>query len=222
MTFGRGTPHPNRDQIQAILGVAVVAKHNKYLSMPVVAGRSKKEIFEVLSERIWSKINGWGEQTLSSAGRKIMIKAILQSIPSYLMSYFLVPKNIISTLESAIRSFWWSSRNGKKMAWLLWRKLCQPKSKGGMAFRDLRCFNLALLAKQGWRLLTSPDSLLSQVYKARDYYAGDFLSAPLGSRPSAAWRGIWTATEFKKGPSLQDWEWEWSVDLSGPVDFGEW
>lgn len=67
-----------------------------------------------------------------------------------------------------------------------------------MAFWDLRCFNLALLAKQGWRLLTSPDSLLSKVYKARYYYAGDFLSAPLGSRPSATWRGIWTATEYLK------------------------
>lgn len=60
----------------------------------------------------------------------------------------------------------------------------------------MRCFNLALLAKQGWRLLTNTNSLLSQVYKARYFHESDFLTAPLASRPSAAWRGIWTAKEY--------------------------
>ena len=36
------------------------------------------------------------------------------------------------------------------MAWLKWYKLCEPKFKGCMGFRDLHAFNLVLLAKQGW------------------------------------------------------------------------
>lgn len=73
------------------------------------------------------------------------------------------------------------------MAWVsLWKRLCQPKSVGGMGFRDIRPFNLALLAKQGWRLLTNPNSVLFKMYKARYFQESSFL----------AWRGIWTARRY--------------------------
>ena len=57
-----------------------------------------------------------------------------------------------------------------------------------MGFRNLQAFNLAMLAKQGWRLLMNPNSLVARVYKAKYYPHGDVLNASLGSRPSYAWR----------------------------------
>lgn len=86
------------------------------------------------------------------------------------------------------------------MAWVSWKKLCQPKALGRMGFRNIQAFNLALLAKQGWRMLTNLDSLLAQVFKAKYLYNGEFLTANLGSRLSTVWRGIWIAREYlKKG-----------------------
>lgn len=147
MSFNPGVAPQLKSQIASILGVQVVDRQDKYLGMPAVVGKSKKEIFSVLRERIWKRINGWGERTLSSAGKEVLIKAVLQSIPTYLMSCFFLPGHLISSMEAAIRAYWWGDGNHRKLAWVLWTKLCQPKSQGGLGFRDLRAFNLALLAK---------------------------------------------------------------------------
>ena len=62
-----------------------------------------------------------------------------------------------------------------KMTWLSWEKVCTPKKEGGLGFRDLKVFNLALLAKQGWWLQTNMLSLAHRVLKARYFPDSDFL-----------------------------------------------
>lgn len=76
MTFSRGTEQSKRNQIRGVLGVQEVDKHDKYLGMPATIGR-KKESFGYRRDRLWPRINGWGENFLSSVGREIMVKAIL-------------------------------------------------------------------------------------------------------------------------------------------------
>jgi len=58
--------------------------------------------------------------------------------------------------------------------------MCAPKKEGGIGFRDLKAFNIALLAKQGWQLQTCPNSLFHWVYKAKYFPYGDFLNASWG------------------------------------------
>ena len=52
-----------------------------------------------------------------------------------------------------------------------------PKSEGGMGFKDLKAFNLAFLAKQGWRLTQNTKSLAHKVLKARYFSNSNFLEA---------------------------------------------
>ena len=80
-----------------------------------------------------------------------------------------------------VQKFWWRQTNEKtQMAWLSWDKVCTPKEEGGLGFGDLKAFNLALLAKQGWRLQTNTSSLVYRVLKAKYFLDSDFLGAELG------------------------------------------
>lgn len=58
---------------------------------------------------------------------------------------------------------------------------------GGLGFRNLVCFNQAMLGKQAWRLLHQPLSLWSKVFRALYFHLSSFLNAEKGYRPSWGW-----------------------------------
>uniref|UniRef100_A0A803QEG5 Reverse transcriptase n=1 Tax=Cannabis sativa TaxID=3483 RepID=A0A803QEG5_CANSA len=122
--------------------------------------------------------------------------------------------DISNDIERAMTKFWWrsSKSDGKGIHWMSWDKLCKHKRGGGMGFRDLRDFNLALLGKQGWRLLTRPSSLVSRIFKARYYVDGNFLNAQLGSNPSFIWRSIVEAQDLVRWEAV-GWDLEIIADL---------
>lgn len=56
------------------------------------------------------------------------------------------------------------------------------------------------MAKQGWRLIQQPDSLVAKVLKARHFKETDFMEAKIGSKPSFIWRSIlWGRQILQKG-----------------------
>ncbi|XP_019150532.1 PREDICTED: uncharacterized protein LOC109147325 [Ipomoea nil] len=71
--------------------------------------------------------------------------------------------------------------------------MCIPKKYGGMGFKELRAFNLAMLGKQAWRFLTDPETLVAKIYKARYYPTTSFTDATIGNCPSYCWRSIMAA-----------------------------
>ena len=73
---------------------------------------------------------------------------------------------------------------------LPWDTICMPKAAGGIDFRDLHHFNIALLGKEIWRLICEPDNLLSQVYKCKYYPTGSVLESSHNRKSSFAWKGI--------------------------------
>ncbi|KAL5545467.1 hypothetical protein UlMin_005154 [Ulmus minor] len=104
------------------------------------------------------------EKYLGLPCREILSKAVIQAIPSYAMNLFKLPFSLIRELHRLCAQFWWGGNSEKKrMHWCTWEKLCVHKADGGMGFRDLRSFNRAILAKQAWRIHSSPTSLVFSV-----------------------------------------------------------
>jgi hypothetical protein len=69
-----------------------------------------------------------------------------------------------------------------------------------LGLKNLSAFNEALLAKQGWRLINQPNSLVAQVLKAKYYPKDQFLKARPKQQMSYTWRSILKASwVLKKG-----------------------
>ena len=128
---------------------------------------------------------------LSAAGKEVLIKSVAMAIPIFSMACFKLPSGLCQHINAIIRSFWWGSKDGKrKMCWVAWKEMTKSKFMGGMGFRDIELFNLALLARQGWRIMQNPTTLSARMLKAVYFPNNDFLDADLRPHPSKVWRAI--------------------------------
>ncbi|KAA3477308.1 reverse transcriptase [Gossypium australe] len=158
-----------KEVVSALLGVRSSSNLEKYLGLPNMVGRRKKEAFQSILDKISLRIDGWSTRVLSQGGREVFIKSVLQAIPTYAMSCFLLPKTVCELIENKFARFWWQKGAGRR-------------------------------AKQGWRLLMSPDSLVARVFKAKYFLDCSFRESNLGNSSSYAWRSIWTAkASLEKG-----------------------
>lgn len=119
-------------------------------------------------------------------GREVLLKNAIQAIPTYAMNVFLLPKDLCSEIERTMNAYFWGcqERGGRDIQWKAWNYHCAPKKMGGMCFRRLREFNLAMLGKQAWRLIQNLNLLEAIVYKAKYFPKSTYLGANLGSNLS--------------------------------------
>ena len=88
-----------------------------------------------------------------------------------------------------------TGQNGK-------RWVCREKKAGlvsvwsGIGFSMIHEFNMALLAKQLWRLVQYPDSLVARVLRGRYYLMSSPLRMSSTSSPSYVWNSISAARKL--------------------------
>ena len=92
------------------------------------------------------------------------------------------------------------------------------KKEGGLGYKDLHSFNIAMLAKQGWRMLTNDKSLCVRVLKAKYFPNSSILQATACTGMSYTWRSILKGIELLKagvikrvgnGQTIEVWKDPW-------------
>ncbi|XP_042952203.1 uncharacterized protein LOC122289285 [Carya illinoinensis] len=92
--FSSNTKTEDKRDVLAAGRATVRGNFERYLGLPTMVGRPKYNTFKCIKERVWQRINNWKNGYLSSAGKEILIKAVLQAIPTYTMSVFKLPKRL--------------------------------------------------------------------------------------------------------------------------------
>lgn len=201
VTFSTNT----RDSMKAVvceqLGVNTLQHPSRYLGMPMFIGRRKVATFSFLADKVEKKLKGWQNHTLSKAGKMTLLKTAAQVIPNFWMNMLLIPFEVCDKIEKTMNAFWWGSGEPRKgIKWLSWDKLCSVKEDGGLGFKNLRDFNITMLAKQAWRIINETNPLVTSILRAKYFPNSSFLEATLGANPSYAWRSLMETKEvIRKG-----------------------
>ena len=87
------------------LGVPKTMKCEKYLGLPSFVGKGIKASFNYTKEWVWRKLQGWDGKLLSQASREVLIKSIIQVIPTYTMGYFKILIGLCNEIEALIKKF---------------------------------------------------------------------------------------------------------------------
>ncbi|XP_021721994.1 uncharacterized protein LOC110689521 [Chenopodium quinoa] len=171
-----------------------VDKHGKYLGIPTIIGRYKRMVFEALKDGIWKKLNGWKEKLLSRVGKEVLLKSVIQAIPTYLMGVYKFPAGIINDIHSMMARFLWGNNDGSRrismaigcfldanLGWsssFSWRSIWSSKSliKEGLLWRIGDGTNVKIcqdpwLVNGDSRFMTSPP--FDEVQRVSDLIVGD-------------------------------------------------
>ena len=135
------------------------------------------------------------------------------------MHCYLLSKSLCDDIHQLCAGFFWGDdENKKKIHWRSWERLCLTKDEGGLGFKNLYAYNLAMLAKQAWRMVKHPDSSVEQVFKARYHPYCSFWEANLSDQPSFSWRSILQSRpvltagvhwKVGNGEHIKIWEDDW-------------
>ncbi|KAL8092159.1 hypothetical protein AgCh_034453, partial [Apium graveolens] len=159
----------NREPVGQILQMQEANEHSTYLGLPNIIGKNKFALLGYLKDKVNAKIRTWDGKFISRPGKEILVKHVAQTLPTYTMNVFLLPLEITRNIGQCLANFWWNSgkANSSSLHWMSWDRLARDKNAGGMGFRHFRDFNIAMLGKQLWRLITNPTGLVARLYKAK-------------------------------------------------------
>ena len=132
--FSRNTSEAKREEISQLLGLQATQSYEKYLGLPTLMGKSRVKSFQSIKDKVWKCLQNWKNNFLSQVGKEVLLKAVVQAIPTFCMSVFLLPISLFKETQGMMQRFWWVHKdNTSKIHWVSWEQM----GKARMGFQEL-------------------------------------------------------------------------------------
>ncbi|CAN1176014.1 Putative ribonuclease H protein At1g65750 [Linum perenne] len=142
-----------------------------------------------------------------------------------------LPSTTCKRLDQINRNFLWGAfDNNRKLPLVRWDKVTKSKENGGLAIRETRNNNIALLGKMVWQLLSKKKCLWVEVFSAK---YGDVSSSTSRTRDSPHWKALKRTYDILQqsfkwrvgtGTEINLWNHRWldenplSIHLTGSIE----
>jgi hypothetical protein len=142
----------NLDEILQNFDGPHVAFPISYLGLPITLGRLRLVHLQFVFDNAATTLNGWQGKLLNLSGCRELVKSMLSSLPTYLLTTIKAPKRFYKDLDKLRRCFLWAGNqdlhSGKCK--VSWTRVCRPLSCGGLGILDLKRFSRALRIRWLW------------------------------------------------------------------------
>lgn len=122
--FSHNTSPEIADMVSQNLQVPI-RSDDFYLGLPKLVARNRWEVFKYIKEKVWNRLQSWKGKIMSRAGKEILLKLVVQAIPSYAASIFMLPEKLCEEIEHMMNKFWWLSNLERKsgIRWMSWSNI---------------------------------------------------------------------------------------------------
>jgi len=105
LTYSRNATATQRQLVAGVFNITHSESLGKYLGCPIFQQRINSNLFQGLINKAATKLDGWKANSLSKAGRTVLIQSHLEALPAHTMQCFELPKTVMNQLDSINRDF---------------------------------------------------------------------------------------------------------------------
>lgn len=109
-----------------------------YLGLPITLARLRTVHLQFILDRIRARLAGWKGKLMTIAGRRVLIRSVLSSLPTFALTALRVPNKFFKEIDKSRRRFLWAQEDeltGGKCK-VAWTKVCSPIEAGGLGIMD--------------------------------------------------------------------------------------
>jgi hypothetical protein len=123
------TPIAVQNHISRLLGIPKSSLPSIYLGIPLTGEPGRSISWDSLLLSISHRLSNWTFRPLNIAARLVLLKSVLQALPTYLFTALAAPISVIRAIRGLQRNFLWHGHQAnKKWALVSWINYASPKS----------------------------------------------------------------------------------------------